>query len=787
MFLRQPTSRMPRSPSMAIPTYRAFLDTYQRTGDFQSLQKCLPSSSMRHPDTLDQDSADTFCEAFIEHFQYAGSSKNIEAAIMLPCSHHRPRTLALKTIALASRAMFNTKDDTVQLQTAFAQLPSYVANLKDAAWCLRARTAALTVISVRLGHLDLCDEGVRSARSALVLGALCDGDINADRYEVTMSLARLLHFRLGIELTQDALDLASRELELLLPQVLTNPLRLTFTRYWQACFTLKQGLLSSLDLVGIHKVRAAEACNTLGQLPLHHAMRAQVLTALCISLGTLFSLTGRFRILDELSHLAITEREAACQEGCLARNMAQAMVRRVSLGRARAPSPAMKRLLQQAVELLEHMLTMHLAPNAQRTVLLLGLCAAMQVQYKVGLVYDVEYDIERAREARSLPMIDDRMMVESIERLAGALLRRARVRGCRESVLEAMSILDEALSLGKIQGRGQGDSEMELLCLRAECDVQMALFDGIPNAERERLLENAWNAFANLQDPHRVPTHSLIHCADAAIRWAAAAESVSAKDVALRAYRLTLDMLPHLTSGDVSSRIALLRNAEGVAHRAAAILSSKHEYVKGLEYLEKGRGVIWAQTIRGRGGGPWNHQHPASQSPHDLRVDVMDIAELLKTWYGPDTGLASIPDGSHDAFVVVVTPGEDASSAHVLILHHCYGEYGAEPRYLCLALDFLKMRLMLRGAMMSNARARRDHDPTSDANLTRKITLVRDQNGSRCTQQSPMETLLAELWTSLVKPVLDCVKSRQLVSTVTLRRSVDSGNQVLTMNEPLRL
>jgi hypothetical protein len=266
----------------------------------------------------------------------------------------------------------------------------------------------------------------------------------------------------------------------------------------------------------------------------------------------------------------------------------------------------------------------------------------------------------------------------------------------------------------------------------------------------------AWTAYRNLVTDLNVRFRNRFRFA---LQWAREAEAVSCPAEALEAYQIAVRVLPRLAffGHGLRVRMEALRQARGLACRAAAAALSMHDVPGAIELLEHGRGVFWSRSLHLRT--PTDELPEAlaermTELSHALEADSLEISERtfkaeefenliedIRATPGYERFLLplsfeDISAVSQYGFIAIILP--EKAHCNVILL----GLAGGDTRHLRIpTLDIDHLR-ELAACLNDAANIIRNGE-----NATRKMRIapLSAHDGT-----SAQTNILSELWTSLV-------------------------------------
>jgi hypothetical protein len=318
--------------------------------------------------------------------------------------------------------------------------------------------------------------------------------------------------------------------------------------------------------------------------PARHIYRHRYVTQIVSSETMYYEQTGARRTLVDAIAMCEFHHDIAIRYPPLAFNTAAAIMLRVSAGRLRLRSA--QTLLRRAVDVLQIALS-HTPDNRYRQFLLQQLNTLYLKHGKLGL--EVDYDEHLSVAQASLAAFQDQPGTSYMPEyyMARFLADTARRTRDAKALQESMDILEQ-LSHKTVREIWMLDIEST----QASCYM---IRHALTGASED--LEVAEQMFkVSCADQSRSLTRRL----NSAITWAEYAGFAGRPASQMRAYALTMRMLPQLAylGQDVATRVEAVQLAEGLACRASALALSLDGATAAVELLEQGRGVIWSQSLR---------------------------------------------------------------------------------------------------------------------------------------------------------------------------------------------
>jgi hypothetical protein len=267
-----------------------------------------------------------------------------------------------------------------------------------------------------------------------------------------------------------------------------------------------------------------------------------------------------------------------------------------------------------------------------------------------------------------------------------------------------------------------------------------------------------------------------------ALKWADFAEESRDQASALRALVHAVELLPWTAffEPNISRQMDLLKESCGLSCRAATVALSAGQVQSAVELLERGRGVIWSQYSYTRC--PMGVFIPV---PEEIRVAKHDMLE----WTESHQKRAQLQEALHELRALpryerfLVPPSfqdicDNISEGYIALLvpskDHCdvilLSALGTSPHHL--RLPSLNMqRLQDMASTLTEVTTTYRDSVGSFPRKMKKVFVTAERPNSAYDSGISYNKLLAELWTSLVKPIVE-----RLRIPVSMRASLTSVN-----------
>jgi hypothetical protein len=482
-------------------------------------------------------------------------------------------------------------------------------------------------------------------------------------------------------------------------------------------------------------------------------------------MGRYFDATGRIGVFDEL--FSIVERFVSAevlQNAFVAGNIAEAMLSRAQV----ADISVAKSLVNKAVQICQARKAsadLGTVSNEEHISINLQLIAASRMQIRLGDLPSV-----RAKDILSLAQQSSGILIpqDTSDRVGlvlaqtDALMIQARTANDVSRLVAGLSLIEQVLALPGIS------SSMYLPdLLGARADVFVTQSDLEPQ-HTERLLTKAWDLYRRaITTTSGRPRQRFQIC----LRWANRAVERGNTSTAFDAYALCIDILPHVVSlsEEVIGRIEALRQVNGLAALSVATALTLHNTAMAIDFLERTRGILWLQSFRAREAHlsvlpdtlrqrfvnvtcelddadrlAWTTRRHKAEELQNILSDMRMFPGLERFQLPPllqDVQLALEAEGG---FVVVIVPGMSYCDVVILGMDRTHSD-ACHLRLKTMTAD--RICNLSRSFSTSCSITRAGH------HISRKMASI------PLSQQSSLDStnndLLSELWTSLVKPILE--------------------------------
>lgn len=366
--------------------------------------------------------------------------------------------------------------------------------------------------------------------------------------------------------------------------------------YWLHCWgdavmdrAVRREHLDIMEQVVETYKQAIEIC------PPSHNIRRMLVTNHIASLGQYFEHSGRVSILDE--GIALAHRlgpDAAMNIPYLACNVAEYMIMRARIN----DSKNARMLISRAIHLCQSRMRAEGYPHddMERISMDMHLISASRMQVQLG--GDAILDIDTILHITLTGLSESHepaLRTACILTRTEALVARARNHDDTSSLVTAQLLLDEELSSALT---APTIFSVDLLAEKANVLIaQSDLMSRISVVDRQNLLTSAWDCYL------RAVTASVGRARErfqASLKWAASAANRGNYSEALKAYAFAVNLLPQVVfrGEDVLGRIEALRQVSGLAASSVAMALRVEDVSASILFLEQTRGILWLQTSR---------------------------------------------------------------------------------------------------------------------------------------------------------------------------------------------
>ncbi|KAJ6517634.1 CHAT domain-containing protein [Mycena vulgaris] len=562
-------------------------------------------------------SLNNLAAAFLTRFEQQGDLKDIDEAIQLlreclalRAQSHPARGGSLNNLATAVRSRFDQLGDPKDISEAIelyrVALTLHASPHPGRSSSLNNLAMAVTRKFGQQGDLNDIDEAIELYREALDLRAQSHPARGDSLNNLAAAIRARFEQRGDLKDINEAIQLHREALALAAPphpsygMCLNNLAAAVQTRFEH------QGDLKDIDeSIKLYRER-------LAVLDSRHPDRGGSLTGLAAALQTRFEHRGDIRDLDEATGL---NREALVLHGLphpargkFLDNLGASLHRRFIQRRD-------SRDINQAIELHREAVALHAQPHLARGSSLDRLAIALQTRFgHEGNSQDIDEAIELHREVLALRVPPHPDRSSSLNNLAAAVQNRFEQQRDLKDIDMAIQLHREVLALRTPPHPARGHSLNSLgVCLTTlyvhskdddDLDQALALFQEATTYSSSSPL-----------------TRFLQACS-----WArTAATYTHTLTSALAGYHAAIELLPQLVAlhMDLSSRQQILSTAGGamLASAAATCAVELEQYNIAVEFLEASRSVFWSQALH-------------------LRTPLDDLATTRPDLSGKLTGLS---------------------------------------------------------------------------------------------------------------------------------------------------
>jgi tetratricopeptide (TPR) repeat protein len=503
----------------------------------------------------------------------------------------------IKASAPTRMVMSTPLEDTLNMLPSLLEALGYRLSRSLYITCLVAQARLSLYLAMTASRVEHIQEGIKAATTA---SQLCSEDAVFMKHFTLTSLVTL-YFRAryddkdGSNYHRDAaVEIAEgmlRMFEFMLMNAYVHC-------YWLHCWAdaameraVRREHLDIMEQVVDTYKQALDIC------PPSHNIRRMLITNHLASLGQYFEHSGRVSVLDEGIALALRlGPDAAMNIPYLACNAAESMIMR-----ARINDPKNARILiSRAIQLCQNRVGAEGYPHddMERISLDMQLISASRMQAQLG--GDAILDIDTILRITHTGLSDSHepaLRTACILTRTEALVARARSHDDTSSLIAAQVLLDKELSSPLTAST---IFSVDLLAEKANVLIaQSDLMSHISNIDRQNLLISAWDHY------RRAITASVGRAQErfqASLKWAASAANRGNYLEAFQAYVFAVKLLPQVVfrGENVLGRIEALRQVSGLAASSVAMALRVEDVSASILFLEQTRGILWLQTSRGQ-------------------------------------------------------------------------------------------------------------------------------------------------------------------------------------------
>jgi hypothetical protein len=448
-------------------------------------------------------------------------------------------------------------------------------------------------------------DGFRAAKRALYL---CPEQAIATRYHCEHVLY-VLHFYASMHVRNEetvweshinaAIEIANHMVSeaCAISQQNTNMRYVNSLYFWGTVLGDRSNQLRDLD--GMER-SVSSLKEALSLCPSAHASKPTMLNNLTVVLNNYHHLTGQASVLDEMISLYDLGPDYLVANSFLATSVARAIMKR-----ARISDPTTSTLLlNQAIDLCQRRKSVPgfaVQRPMERIEVDMCMMHAVVAQSRMGITpssIDLSTLIQVARE--------DLHLLEGIPagrnhrtELVLALVEWLHMQAITEHDMcilqEAEVIVDAELSTSARSVGPPNQWLQHLLSTQAELLVTRSNLGGLD----QKLLMSAWKTF---ESAVQIPYTHLHERFQTCLHWASLATEQENLDSASTAYANAIALLPSVIfiGEDVIGRIEALRQVSGLSASSVTVALSRGEIDVAVDFLEKTRGILWSQSLQTR-------------------------------------------------------------------------------------------------------------------------------------------------------------------------------------------